>query len=266
MSLKIKDLNFEYVKGITFFENISLEINPSKITALIGPNGCGKTTLLKNIAGLFKLKSGDISYKDINLTKITHKQRAKVLSYMSQHPSVVEKISALDTILLGRKPYMTYSYTKKDFDLAKKFIKVLELENIIDKDFSTLSGGEKQRVLLAKALMQEPKILLLDEPNNHLDPKNQVESLQLIEYISKEFNLITIIVLHDINLALRVANNIIMMKDKKIIDHLCVDEITQEHLCEIFSMEVDLINHDEYKTVIFNPENKNYIRTKHEYK
>ncbi len=260
MALKVKNLYFEYVKDNLFFKDLNLVVEASKITALIGSNGCGKTTLLKNIANLFQLKSGEIIYDDIYLNKLENKQRAKILSYMSQHSSVVEKISALDTILLGRKPYIKYTYSKSDYELANKFISILNLESIIKKNFDSLSGGEKQRVLLAKALMQEPKVLLLDEPNNHLDPKNQIEALQLIEFVSKKFNLITIIVLHDINLALRLAQNIIMMKNKEIINHINIEDLTKEHLESIFSMEMDFVNHKGLKTVIFNPNNKNLLK------
>jgi len=262
MALKINNLYFEYIKNKLFFKDLNLEVEASKITALVGANGCGKTTLLKNIANLFDIKSGEIIYDDIYLNKLQNKQRAKILSYMSQHPSVVDRISALDTILLGRKPYIKYNYTKHDYEMAKKFIDTLGLQNIVKKDFSSLSGGEKQRVLLAKALMQEPKILLLDEPNNHLDPKNQIEALQLIEFVSKQFNLITIVVLHDINLALRLAQNIIMMKDKKILDHIKKEQLTKKHLESIFSMEIEFVEYKEFKTVIFNPNNINLIEGK----
>lgn len=260
MSLYIEDLNFSYDKKNLFFENLSTIITPSKITALIGANGCGKTTLLKNIANQFKAISAKIFYDDMDLLNISDNKRARTLSYMSQHQNSVEKITALDTILLGRKPYIKYRYIKKDYDLANEFITLLNLKNVLEKEFSSLSGGEKQRVMLAKSLMQEPKILLLDEPNNHLDPKNQIEAMQLVEYISKKFNLITIIVLHDINLTLRFADEVVMMKDTKIMNHIKIKDIKKEHLEEIYDMPIEFINSKSYKSVVFNPQNTKLIK------
>lgn len=260
--LEVKNLNFSYNNKELFFEDLNISISGSKITALIGANGCGKTTLLKNIANQFKPISAQIYYDDIDLQKLDDKQRAKTISYMAQHNENVEKVTALDTIMLGRKPYIKYNYSKADFHLADKFIDLLNLKKVLQKDFSSLSGGEKQRVMLAKALMQEPKILLLDEPNNHLDPKNQIEALQLIQYISKKFNLITIIVLHDINLTLRFSDDVIMMKESKIIKKTNSEDIKESQLEEIYDMPIEFVQGSNYKNVIFNPNNEKIFKGK----
>lgn len=262
MALHVKDLHFSFDKKEVFFDKLNLKVQNSVITALIGANGCGKTTLLKNIAGQLKPKSAEIFYENLDLMAMSGKEKAKTLSYMSQFSHNVEKITALDVILLGRKPYVKYAYTTKDYDLANKFISLLNLKAVLEKDFTSLSGGEKQRVMLAKSLMQEPKILLLDEPNNHLDPKNQIEALQLVQYVCKSLNIATIIVLHDINLALRFAKEVIMMRDREICYSLPVEKITKNHLEDIYNIEIDFIK--KYNTVIFNPNNKKIFKVENE--
>lgn len=263
--LSVKNLSFSYERDKLFFNNINIQIPSGEITAIIGANGCGKTTLLKNIARQLKPKTAFIYYNNLNLLKLSNNQRARLLSYMTQHTHKIEALNALDIILLGRKPYIRYNYTDFDYKKAEYFSRLLKLDKLLCKDFTQLSGGEKQRVLLAKALMQEPNILLLDEPNNHLDPKAQMQSLQLVKKVCEQLNLVVLIVLHDINLALRFAKNIICMKNAKILATLKQDEITQEDIQAIFDLPIEIVQGSKYKSVIFNPENINLLREEHEY-
>ncbi len=214
MKIIIKNLFFSYKNGFKI-ENLNCEIE--KFTLLLGPNGCGKTTLLKIILGILKPEKGEIIFDGKNLLKIPYREKVKLISFIPQFYSEIKGFSVFDMIMMGRNPYkkgIIKRESKTDFEKVKEVIEKLSLKDLEKRDFYSLSGGEKQKVIIGRALAQESKILLLDEPTAHLDLKNQFEILKILKEISKEK--IILGVFHEPFLSLKFADKLIFMKEGKI--------------------------------------------------
>jgi len=236
--LKIKDLNVD-IKKKPLLQNINLELLSGQLNIIIGPNGAGKSTLLKSIVGIIKNRSGSILLDNKNLTLSLQQERSKYIAYMSQF-NQNSNLSTLDILELSRRKHSGFYLQKRDHQLISQIIKEFNLQQFLTKNIDHLSGGQRQKIFLAAAILQEPKILLLDEPSSHLDPKNQIEMLQLVKEKTKINNLITITVLHDLQNALHYADKIIMLKDKKIINFKKSLEVDESMICQLFDTKCKL--------------------------
>src|SRR6056297_3371528 len=179
--LKINNLTMGY-EGKRILDNISFEVEKNKVTTLIGPNGCGKSTILKALSRAKKPESGEILLESEDIYKVNEKTIAKIMSILPQSPKVPDDFSARDLVGYGRYPYMNWMgrLTKKDYDIIDWAIKETKIESLQHRMVSTMSGGERQRAWIAMALAQQPRILLLDEPTTYLDISHQFEVLELV--------------------------------------------------------------------------------------
>lgn len=246
MKLIIDNLEFKY-KDSSILNNISLELKKGEIVAILGENGAGKSTLLKTIAKVIKPLRGTVYVDNIDIQKLNLKTFGKKVGYVNQKTNG-GYLSVFDTLLLGRKIYFNNSPTKEDLKKVESILKRLNLEKKALISTNELSGGELQKVVIARAILQESEVLLLDEPTNNLDIKNQIEILKLIKEISE--NKLTILVLHDINLALKFCNKFIFMKDGKIVLEGGKDVITPKLIKEIYDIDAEIIEYKNEKIVI----------------
>lgn len=194
---------------------VNICVKRGSFTGIIGPNGSGKTTLFRGISGELPLERGGILLEGSDLAIMSGKQRAQKFSIVTQNIEV-PNISVEDYVLMGRLPYkkpFQFVETKHDYSLATKYMKMTGVFKLKDKLFSELSGGEQQLVSIAKALTQEPKILLLDEPTSHLDIAHQIQILNLIRELNEKFGLTVLMIIHDLNLAGEYCDYIIMMNN-----------------------------------------------------
>jgi len=241
--LKVKELSAGY--GQTeVLKNISADFYPGEITAVLGPNGSGKTTLFRTLVRLIKPRQGQILLYGQNLEKLSSKLLAQEVAYLPQLMEIAGNTTVFEAILLGRKPYLLWDTSARDLAVVEKVIRWLRLEEFAFKTVSELSGGEKQKVLLARALAQEPRVLLLDEPTNNLDPKNQLEILKLVRDLTWKEKLITVMSVHDLSLALRFAQRFILMKEGKICYQGQKEIISRETLQDIFEAGLEVINYE----------------------
>ncbi|MCI4444452.1 MAG: ABC transporter ATP-binding protein [Candidatus Aminicenantes bacterium] len=241
--LKVKELSAGY--GQTeVLKNISADFYPGEITAVLGPNGSGKTTLFRTLVRLIKPRQGQILLYGQNLEKLSSKLLAQEVAYLPQLMEIAGNTTVFEAILLGRKPYLLWDTSARDLAVVEKVIRWLRLEEFAFKTVSELSGGEKQKVLLARALAQEPRVLLLDEPTNNLDPKNQLEILKLVRDLTWKEKLITVMSVHDLSLALRFAQRFILMKEGKIYYQGQKEIISRETLQDIFEAGLEVINYE----------------------
>lgn len=215
MKLEIRGVDFGYRSHPTL-KGITVSIKEGEVASIVGPNGSGKTTLLKCINKILKPRKGVILIDGKDIARVGFKELARKLGYVSQsvHPSF--PLSVFDTVLLGRRPYISWGVTERDKEIASQMLVALGLERLAFRPFNELSSGEKQKVLLARALAQEPEVLLLDEPTSNLDIKHQLEVLSLVTSLAREKNLSVIMAIHDLNLASRYSDKIILLKEGRI--------------------------------------------------
>lgn len=238
--IKINNLNFSYGKNI-ILDDISLTIPKGSFISIIGPNGSGKSTLLKNIAKNLEPNSGEIWIESLNLLQMPIGDLAKKMAVVPQTFQVDFPFSALDTVLMGRTPFLKRFQTEgeKDYAMAKWAMELTNTWHLKDRSVTEVSGGELQRIVIARALTQEPKIILLDEPTAHLDIQHQMELLELLQSLNKTTGLTVVTVLHDLNQASQFSEEIIMMKEGKIFATGKTSEVLNvDNIRTVYEMDV----------------------------
>lgn len=237
--LEVKNLSFQYKKE-EVLSDLNFSLESGKITVLLGPNGTGKSTLINLLAGLLKCKHGSISYDGKELQKLSYRQRAEIVGYVSQKIHSTS-LTVYDTILLGRIHDFGQKESKEDSEIVEEIIHELHLEAFAFRPCNELSGGELQLVMIAKAIAQDAKYLLLDEPTSSLDIKKQMLILDFVKQLCLKKNLTVLISLHDINLALQYADDLLMIKENKILYHDKASNITEEILKDTYDVNLKLI-------------------------
>ena len=214
MLLSVNNMEFSY-KDRKILNGINFTVEKGDFISILGINGSGKSTLLKCINKILSYEKGSILLNDEDIKNIDNFKIAQKIAYVPQKFSV-ERSTVFDAILLGRRPYITWNVSKEDIEITENVMKLLNIESYALRYINELSGGELQKVVLARALVQDPEILLLDEPTSDLDLKNQYDVMNLLKKISKDKKITPIVVLHDINLALRYSNKFILLKNGKV--------------------------------------------------
>lgn len=228
--INIEKLNYSYGKKEVLKE-LSLDIDENKLTGIIGPNGCGKSTLAKNIIKYINGKFESFKIMDTDIRELSHKKIAQLISYIPQKSTIISNISVFDYVLLGRFPLLKNSwdnYSEKDYEIVENNINLLNIKELRNRNVETLSGGELQKALLARALAQEAKILLLDEPTSALDLNNAVEFMKILKNISIKKEMSVVIIIHDLNLASLFCDSLIILKDGKFIEKGSPKEVINE--------------------------------------
>lgn len=252
--LTIKNLSFGYNKNEPVLRNVNLEFKSGKIYAILGQNGSGKSTLLHTISSIFTNYEGEIAVhkgeESINLAEIKHNDRAKLISLVAQL-NYGNSLNVYDSVLLGRKPYINISPMMVDYEMTSRAIDLFNLNSLSLKATNELSGGELQSVGIARAFAQDTPIMLLDEPTNNLDVKKQQELFGILKNLVKEKNLCVICVLHDLNHALNYADNLIFIKNGKIVKMGTKEIVTNKLLKEVYDINPNIIDTKNSKYVIF---------------
>lgn len=247
---EIKNISFSY-DGEEIFSNISFSIDKGDVLCILGPNGTGKTTLIKCLNGLHEINSGEILINGENIKKLSFKEISKHIGYIPQSHVPSFPFKVLDVVVMGRAPYLnlTDSPKKEDIEIALNSLKTLGIDHLKDKEYTNLSGGERQLVFLARILCQQPDILILDEPTSHLDFGNQIKLLEIIDNLAKS-GLSIIMSSHFPDHAFLSSNKVAIMKDKKFIDFGSPEEVvTEDNLKKAYSIDVKLIELDNNRKV-----------------
>lgn len=211
MKLDIKNLEFSYGDQ-PLLNDICMGLGNSELLGIVGPNGSGKSTLIRLIDGILKPGRGRILIKGTDLTKMRQMEVARNLGYVPQNAPRTFPVTVFDAVLMGRRPHLSWSSGEKDRKRVVDALKQMDIEHLALRDFNELSGGEQQRVLIARALAQEADILLLDEPTSNLDIRHQLEVMEIMKQLVTEKSLSSVIAIHDLNLASRYADRVVMMK------------------------------------------------------
>ncbi|KQC07850.1 MAG: hypothetical protein APR54_05485 [Candidatus Cloacimonas sp. SDB] len=222
---------------------VDLKFEAGEFCAILGPNGAGKSTLLKAIPGYLSRSAGEISIMHKTLEQWKRKELAKKISLIPQDFQLQFDFTVTDLVLMGRFPYTNslQNYSHKDKSKVNEVLKLLDLYKYKNKMFSQLSGGEKQRVSIARALVQETDVILMDESFSHLDINHQIEIMNIITGINRQLGKLIILVSHNINLAAEYCDRIIFIKDGRISkDGKPLEIINKANLQEIYGMELEI--------------------------
>ena len=225
-ALSIRNLDKEYARGKPVLRGITLDVGSAGVTAIIGPSGTGKSTLIRCINRLVEPTSGQIFFQDQDLVKLDRRAlrlARRQIGMVFQEYNLVERLTVMENLLCGRLGYVApwkawlRKYPRADIDRAFSLLDTVSLAGFANQRADSLSGGQRQRVGIARALMQEPKLLLADEPTSSLDPKTSVEIMELISEMSRANGIPVMINMHDVELAKRFADRIIGMSGGRVV-------------------------------------------------
>lgn len=208
----------EYRNGDqSVFSDISLSINSGKVISVIGKNGAGKSTLIKCINHILSPHRGTVLIDGNDVAHMAQRKRALRFSYLSQKSEQLFPSTVFDVVLTGRYPHSPLKYTRRDEEITAGVLAMMELDAFAGRQYNHLSGGEQQQVLIARALAQEADVLLFDEPTNNLDLQHQLRIMELIQKLSHERNIISILAIHELNFAASYSDRVIVLHDGKIV-------------------------------------------------
>lgn len=232
-------------------DGISFGLNSGEVISLIGPNGSGKSTLIKSIARIFKPTSGSILIDGRNVSTISLKEAALMMGYVPQSFPQANHSTVIDTVLLGRKPHINWSVSRKDIEIVEDALAIMGIKDLAHKLMGRISGGERQRAYIARALAQDPQLFLFDEPTNSLDLKNQLEVLETARALTHERKSAVILALHDLNLAYNYSDRVVMLKSGRV--HACGtpgEVLTAKNIKDVYGVNVSILDNSFGKYIV----------------
>jgi len=232
--VEIKNISFSYGKNEAV-KNISFDISPGECVGVLGNNGSGKSTLVACLNKILAPKTGSVCIDGRSTHEMTRAQTARHISYVAQKNEITQ-MTVFDSVLLGRKPYIKWAVSQGDIDICDETIEKTGLSEFKLRYITELSGGELQKVMLARALAQQPTLLLLDEPTSNLDPKNQHEMLALVKNLTIERGISSVVVLHDLNLALRYCDRFLFIKNGEVYKYGDCSAVTPETIDAVYGV------------------------------
>ncbi len=246
--IEIKDLNFSYGSKIVLKDlNINLK---SGITGIVGPNAAGKSTLMKCIYGMNKY-NGSIEIKGKDLAGMDRSEKNRILGYLPQEETYIPRLTVIETVLLGNMENLSYKLSKDEIDQAYRVLSYLDLEDLDDRYLIELSGGQRQMVYIAQTLIKNPEIILMDEPTNNLDIKRQIEFCKMLRTLNLEKDISIVVILHDLNMATKYCDNILVMNNRgNIYDYGDKNIITCDLMKDVYGVDVDIIEHKGDKIIV----------------
>ncbi|MBT3184454.1 MAG: ABC transporter ATP-binding protein [Nitrospina sp.] len=244
--MKLENISFAY-ETLPVLKDISLSTREQDFIGLIGPNGSGKSTLLKIMGAILKPDSGSIQFKESSLPKINKKLFAQSVSWIPQDHPMVFPFKVSEIVLMGRHPYLSpLSFeSEEDFEISQRAMETTMTSQFADRYFNEISGGEKQRVMIASALAQDPEMMLLDEPTAALDLKYQIQILSILKNLNARHKMTLVMAMHDLNLASSFCNRLILLDEGQIVRDGTPEQVLKKDILEqVYGIEVDLGSHD----------------------
>jgi len=216
--LDISNISLSF-RDKSILSNVSLEVSAGEFFVIIGPNGAGKTSLLKVLSGLQKAQKGTVTIKDKNILNYRRRNLSQIMAIVPQHIEVGFPFTVADTVIMGRSPHLGIlgMEGENDFHIAEEAMKFTDVSHLTDRKLFQLSGGELQRVIIARAICQQPEIILLDEPTTALDPAHQLKIMDLMEKFRREHGTTIIMVSHDLNLASMYGDRVLLLKSGRVV-------------------------------------------------
>lgn len=240
MKIKVSGVEFSF-NGSQVLNDVNLDVGSGDVLGIVGPNGSGKTTLLRCINRILKPRAGSILIDGQELKTLGQEDIARRIGYVPQTENKTFPATVFDSVLMGRKPHINWKPGDRDLEIVSNVIKKLDLESLAMRDITELSGGQKQKVVMARALAQEPQVLLLDEPTSSLDLKHQMEVMNIAK-AQTEDGVSVVMAIHDLNLAARYSDKIVMLKDGYILHAGGTEILTPDKIESVYEVKVQVRN------------------------
>ena len=250
MELKIKDVSFSY-SSVPGLHDVSFELGGNELVSILGPNGVGKSTLIHCINKILAPTSGTVLIDGKDVSEIKLKELAKQIGYVPYSANDSFPLSVIDTVMIGRHPHSKWGTLDKDLDIVYDTLRMLGISHLAMRPFNELSAGQHQKVMLARGLVQEPEILLLDEPTSNLDVRHQLDVTKMLKRLSREKNILIVMISHDINIAAKYSDKIILMHKGSVFDMGEPNKvITAENLRTVYGVTAEITKDDDAPHVI----------------
>ena len=248
--LSCENLHFAYSRnGRPILQGVSLQLEQGQIGIVLGKNGSGKTTLFKNILGIHKPKTGKVRMDGKNLAKLSRRERARRIAYVPQNIQFGE-LTVFDSILMGRVSYFGFTAGPEDYAAVNKILADMQLTEFADRNVEALSGGERQKIAIARAMAQVPQLMVFDEPTGNLDIANERLIMEEAKKLSREKNISILCSLHDLNQALQFGDKFFLMKDGAIKYTGGKEVFTEEVIEDIWGIPVRIVEVDGHPVIL----------------
>lgn len=240
MRLEVRDLRYGYTPEREVVKGVSFTVRAGECVAVLGTNGVGKTTMLKCINRIIRPQAGEVLVDGLPVHRLSGRELAQRIGYVPQACEFADS-SVFDAVLLGRKPFLQWDVTKRDLEIVQEVLELLGLEEYAHREVNALSGGERQKVSIARALAQQAPVLLFDEPTSSLDLRNQLEVLDMTKQVVRQQGLAAVVILHDLNLALRFADQFLVMKEGTVCAFGGREVVDPEMIREVYGVQAQML-------------------------
>ena len=241
MNVRVENLSFTYRHGDRILNGLSFEACDGEITAIVGANGAGKTTLVKSLMG-YLTPQGEVYFGNRNRKDFVFSEIAKFVGYMTQEGTIQAALTVFEVVMLGRLNGLKLKVEASELERVWSILRMLRIEHLADKYYNELSGGQRRLVNIAQTLVKEPQILILDEPTANLDMQNEIETLELTRAYTRSRKIATIVILHDLSMACRYADRIVLLRDGEVFrTGTPAEAITEESVRDAYGVNVNLM-------------------------
>jgi len=266
MSVRIEaqDLGVSYGDNL-IWEHINLDINQPGLVSILGPNGVGKSTFMYTINKILEPTSGRVLLDGDDVMELSFKDIAKKVAYVPQSSGETFAMTVMDTVLMGRYPHSGYTVTKEDVEIATDCLIKMHMGEYAMRNFNELSAGQHQRVMIARGLAQMPELLMLDEPTSNLDIYHQIYTMRLLRDIAHERNMTVLIICHDLNIASRFSDRVIIFRKGTVYaDGTAQEVLTDKTIYDVYNVKADIMPVDGRPYVIFHADEKDELDPDHQ--
>ena len=247
--MEVKNISYHYHGGGEVLKDVNFTLEQGQFLAILGNNGVGKSTLLKCLNKILKADSGELFLDGENILQMSNHQVSQRIAFVSQTVASTQ-MTVHDVVMLGRRPYMKWGFTEKDHQIVHSAMDRLNLESLRGRFLNQLSGGERQKVMLARALAQQPKLLLLDEPTSSLDIHNQYQVLEIVRELCHHDGLTAVVVIHDLNLALRFCDQFLLLRQGQVYANGDYRILTPEALKAVYQIDGRVVEVENQRMVL----------------
>ena len=247
--MEVKNISYHYHVGGEVLKDVNFTLEQGQFLAILGNNGVGKSTLLKCLNKILKADSGELLLDGESILQMSNHQVSRRIAFVSQTVPNTQ-MTVHDVVMLGRRPYMKWGFTEKDHQIVHSAMDRLNLESLRGRFLNQLSGGERQKVMLARALAQQPKLLLLDEPTSSLDIHNQYQVLEIVRELCHHDGLTAVVVIHDLNLALRFCDRFLLLRQGQVYANGDYRILTPEALKAVYQIDGRVVEVENQRMVL----------------